>query len=371
MMVILIPAFEPDEKLIELVDSIAVVAPQQPIVVVDDGSGESYQSIFAQVRSAGYDVVVHSTNRGKGLALKTGCAYIVDHYPAHDVVCADCDGQHSLVDILRVAEELRGACAAQPTIVLGARQFAGDVPARSRFGNAVTRRVFRVSAGLDLQDTQTGLRGYQAAMLPWLQTVHGERFEYETEVLLAARRAGVTMSEVPITTIYLEGNESSHFNPIRDSIRIYLPFVKFSLSSIIGFVIDVVVLMAMMGLSDGNLALSVVVARLCSATVNYLLNRRLVFGQAHRRVPSALRYAALATGLLAANYLLLSALRMMMPLLPAKVLTEVVLFLASYRVQQRFVFGRAPGGLAKVADSQQVHSQQPAACQSEGVGSQL
>ena len=230
-MIILIPAYEPDQRLVDLVASIRDQRPSQRIVIVDDGSGPGYAALFESVRSMGCDVVGHAVNCGKGAALKRGFAHIELRYPHHDVVCADCDGQHTLHDVLAVADAVHERRA---DIGLGARRFAGDVPARSRFGNTVTRWVLGAVAGLRLQDTQTGLRGYPAAHLSWLQHIPGDRFEYELSVLLAARRAGMSFAEVPIATIYLDGNSSSHFRTVQDSVRVYLPFVRFSLSSLAG-----------------------------------------------------------------------------------------------------------------------------------------
>ena len=255
-MIILIPAYEPDEKLVDLVTSLRFSG--QTIVVVDDGSGTEYRPVFHRARSLGCDVIGHLPNRGKGDALKRGFRHIAAVYPGQDVVCADCDGQHTLPDIARVADAVGEHRAG---IVLGSRQFAGDVPLRSRFGNDVTRMVFRVATGRRLQDTQTGLRGYPAWMLGWLQTIEGERFEYELEVLLAARRAGVELHEVSIATIYLEENASSHFRTVRDSVRVYLQFLKFSTSSLAAFGIDATLFFGLMSVT-GNLAASVVSARI-------------------------------------------------------------------------------------------------------------
>jgi glycosyltransferase involved in cell wall biosynthesis len=231
-MVVLIPAFEPDERLVELVESFAVIDAHLPIVIVDDGSGPAYDAIFDCAAAVGCHVVGNRLNRGKGFALKAGFAEIVARFPDHDVVCADCDGQHTVGDILQVAGAL-GESAAR--IVLGSRSFVGDVPAKSRLGNDLTRIVFRISTGLLIADTQTGLRAYPSSMLPWLQQVAGDRFEYELSVLLAAREAGFDIAEVPIETIYLDGNHSTHFRPVRDSIRVYLPLLKFAMSSLVSF----------------------------------------------------------------------------------------------------------------------------------------
>ena len=182
--------------------------------------------MFEAASAQGAEVIRHFPNRGKGYALKRGFAYIEHTYPGHDVVCADCDGQHTTYDILRVAEALTGP---DHQVVLGSRGLDRDVPARSRFGNALTRRLFHLTTRVDLQDTQTGLRAYSNGLLPWLQQVGGQRFEYELAVLLAAHRAGHKLNEVPIATIYLNGNESSHFRPVRDWVRIYARFLNSAL----------------------------------------------------------------------------------------------------------------------------------------------
>lgn len=336
-MVILIPAYEPDHELVDLVTELRTCG--QTVVVVDDGSGPEYLPVFQACRAVGCDVISHLPNRGKGYALKRGFRHIATHYPAHDVVCADCDGQHTLPDVARVAEAVHEHRAG---IVLGARQFVGDVPARSRFGNDVTRLVFRATTGRRLQDTQTGLRGYPAWMLGWLQSIDGDRFEYELQVLLAARREGIELHEVPISTIYLEENASSHFHPVRDSIRVYVPFLKFSMSSLAAFGIDATLFFGTMA-ATGNLAASVVTARAISASANFAVNHRLVFaGRRRHPAGAAARYSALVVALMLANYLLLRVLTgpVGMGVVLAKLVTELTLFLASYQFQQRVVFRR-------------------------------
>ena len=222
-MVIIIPCYRPDGALLTLVRALRGPDPDQRIVLVDDGSGPEYAHVFDAARGAGCDVLRYSQNHGKGVALKRGLALIAAAHPGEDVVCADADGQHTPADIRRVA----GALADEPgSIVLGSRLFAGDVPARSRYGNALARMLFSAVTRTRLLDTQTGLRGYPAAMLEWLRAVPGERYEYELEVLLAAVRAGVPIVEVPIATVYLDGNRSSHFRLPWDPIRVYLPLLK-------------------------------------------------------------------------------------------------------------------------------------------------
>ena len=351
-MIVLIPAFEPTRTLLDLLRDLAREAPELSVIVVDDGSGPLYAPLFSDATRLGADVIGYADNRGKGGALKYGFAHIARHYPGQDVVCADSDGQHAVVDILRV-----GRVVHPGAMVLGVRAFAGRVPARSRIGNLITRWAFRAASGVDVSDTQTGLRGYPSAALPWLCGVAGDRFEYELNLLLRAREAGWTIDEVPIATIYLAGNESSHFRPLVDSLRIYLPLLAFSASSLVAFGVDFVTLLLLNALT-GNLLAAVIGARGLSSAVNFLTNRRMVFGSQRPLRATLVRYYLLVAVLLLANYGLLAWLTGFgVALAVAKVLVEVTLFVASYQVQRSFVFGRpATSRIAPTEEGRQLVS---------------
>lgn len=190
------------------------------IVVVDDGSLRGHAA-FDVVRDGVDAVLVHETNRGKGAALRTAFAWVRENLPnLAGVVTVDGDGQHAPDDVRRVAEEL----AREPHggLVLGVRSFAGNVPFRSRLGNFWTRGLFRFLTGLAVSDTQTGLRGIPAALLPRLLAIPGDRYEYEIRMLADARRHPAPPREVPVRTIYLDGNASSHYRPLRDTFRTQL-----------------------------------------------------------------------------------------------------------------------------------------------------
>ncbi len=335
-MIVLIPAYQPDRKLLDLLGDLAREAPEAAVLVVDDGSGPLYAAVFCEATRLGADVIGYATNRGKGSALKHGFAQIARHYPGQDVVCADSDGQHTVTDILRLGHAVRPGALA-----LGVRAFGGRVPTRSRVGNAITRWAFRAATGVPVSDTQTGLRGYPAAALTWLGSVPGDRFEYELNLLLRAKGAGWTIDETPIATIYLHDNASSHFRPVADSVRIYLPLLAFSASSLVAFAVDFVALLVLNGLI-GNLLMAVIGARWLSSTVNFVTNRRVVFGSDRRFSSTLLRYYLLVGVLLVVNYGLLTWLTGLgVALVLAKVLVEVTLFVASFQVQRSLVFGRA------------------------------
>ncbi|MEL4318137.1 GtrA family protein [Leifsonia sp. YIM 134122] len=359
-MIVLIPAYQPDAKLIALVRAMRAERKAASVVVVDDGSGDSHSAVFATVAALGAEVIGWRRNRGKGQALKAGFAYVLEEHPGVAVVTADADGQHTVVDILRVADALEERAVdgtadddARPAIVLGGRRFTGTVPRRSRAGNAAARGAFRLATGQTVHDTQTGLRGYPAATLRWLLGVRGDRFEYELTVLIRAASEGLHIREIPIDTVYLDNNASSHFRPVVDTARVLLPFLAFAASSLGAAVVDTVGLLVLFALT-GSLPSAAVGARLASASVNFAVNRHLVFRSTRptgiRR--SALRYAALAVALLATSYVWLAVLTGAgMPLLPAKLLTDGVLYLVGFQVQRRFVFGRRATDAARVPEA--------------------
>lgn len=224
---VLIPAWQPSSELVSLVRSL-IQSGCNSILVVDDGSHVSHQPVFQNLQSIpAVHLLRHARNTGKGSALKTGIRYFLSTLPNHaGVVTADADGQHAVGDITRVATAL----AKQPhTTILGARRPVPRMPLRSRFGNALTRHVFRAATGIMLADTQTGLRGFPKSLLPQLLAVHGERYEYEMAVLLHLCSAGHLPVEVPIRTIYSEHNRSSHFRPLRDSAHVYKVLARHTL----------------------------------------------------------------------------------------------------------------------------------------------
>lgn len=337
-MTILIPSYEPDVRLLNLVLQLQTFK-LGPIVIVDDGSGSEYRGIFQTAEAYGCTVLTHEVNQGKGRSLKTGFQHIKEHAPQGGVVCADSDGQHLPHDIHRIFETL--LTQTNPGIVLGSRRFTGKVPIRSRFGNAVTRSVFSLSTGSKVYDTQTGLRGFPYAMLDWLCQIPGERFEYEMNMLLTAHKEGYEITEEFIDTVYLDHNQSSHFRPLADSFRIYLPILMFSMSSLLSALIDFGLLFFIQYFTH-NLFLSVVAARLCSSMFNYTVNRKYVFssGQNSKVQKSLPKYFSLVLLVLLLNYGLLYFYneKLIIPLLAAKILTEISIFLFSYWAQRRFVY---------------------------------
>lgn len=335
-MIIVIPAYQPNERLLQLIELIQQNSFYK-IVVVDDGSSKGCHNIFEKAQQKECTVLTHGINKGKGAALKTAFSYVLKNCPTEDIVCADCDGQHTWQDIQKIAETVS---THRQTIVLGSREFIGPIPLKSLIGNKITKTIFTFVSGNVLEDTQTGLRGFSSSMLNWLIQVKGNRYEYEMNQLLDARTAGFDMYSVPIKTIYENNNTGSHFRPILDSIRIYLPIFKFAISSFSCGIIDFVMLFVLNWLTS-NLLFSVIGARIISSLCNYTFNKYLVF---HERRPilssSMFKYYALVVLILCMNYLFLKFFTsgVHISLFISKILTEIILFSISFYVQKKVIF---------------------------------
>ena len=338
---LIIPAYKPGEDMLKLLEEFRNNGDFLP-VVVDDGSGAEFRAIFDRVPD--YAVLLrHEVNRGKGAALKTAMKYVLESLPECDLaLTADADGQHKYADILRVNQVARENPGA---LVLGSRKFEGDVPFKSRWGNAITRQVFAIASGAKVYDTQTGLRAFgREAMEQFLQ-ISGDRYEYEINMLLAAAQSGRPIVEEWIATVYIDDNSSSHFHPVRDSFKIYMCILKFGCSSLIAFGVDFVMLLILSALTAGlgaelSLAVSAVGARLVSASVNFCINRRVVFKGNETLGKAIAKYAALALCILVVNYLLLRLLNLVLkwPLALSKIIVEALLFVLSFVVQGKFVY---------------------------------
>lgn len=355
--VMLIPSLEPDDRLPAYVRRLLDKGFQH-VVIVDDGSSAAYQPIFAELDAMdGVSVTHHELNRGKGCALKTGYAYIQAHFPAASgVITADADGQHTVEDCWHLAEVLTEGKRA---LYLGSRNFNLDhVPPKSRHGNKITSAVFRLLYGVYLPDTQTGLRAFRMADLPFMLDVPGERFEYEMQVLIACARAKLPMIPIEIETVYENENAGTHFHPIRDSYRIYKVilgnFFLYAGSSIICFLVDNGVadllrfaLLPLLGLrGDTAIQVSGYLARLVSSPLNFVLNRNFVFKFKQDTGKTALKYALLCIVTITLSNLGVSLLDHRhvfiggLAFLP-KILMDTLLYLVNYRIQNKWIFAKS------------------------------
>ncbi len=334
---VLIPAYRPSEALVRLVGDLTERGFHR-IVIVDDGSGPSFAEIFESLRHHPQVTLLrHDVNRGKGEALKTGLFHLLQAGDCAGAVTADADGQHLPEDIERVARRLAETDGA--TLVLGCRQFGAGVPLRSRFGNLVTAAAMRWIAGLALSDTQTGLRGIPRALALRLFETKTAGYEFELDMLVLARHAGFAIAEVPIATVYLDGNRSSHFNPLRDSMRIYFVLLRFTLVSLATALIDNSVFRLVLALTP-SLPEAQLAARAAALSFQYPAARRAVFhsGEPHRReLP---RFLSVAVAHALVSYAAIHWLTQThgLALFPAKIAVETALFPLNFLLQRDWVF---------------------------------
>lgn len=350
--VILIPSLHPDEKLEIYVKDLVAHGFKQ-ILVIDDGSGEKYKARFEALKAyPECQVRGYPQNGGKGHALKYGITQIESLYPnALTIITADSDGQHTAEDCL----ELALALEKEPnSLILGSRDFSGaDIPPKSRFGNRMTSFFFALLYGRWLPDTQTGLRAFSKDRFELMKDIPGERFEYEMNVLIHCAGKGIPMKIVPIRTIYLEENKSTHFRPLHDSMRIYnllfSNFFRFASASVLSTLLDLGlfsvlvnwVLPPFIGGRGVHLLIfvSTFLARLCSALFNYHANKQFVFKIQHSQ-NSIFRYVVLVICALLLSAFLVSSLHQALGFDETliKAVVDTLIFFANYRIQRSWVF---------------------------------
>ncbi len=338
MIPVLIPAYQPTEALVELIESCRKQG-LRDFVVVNDGSDGEKDGIFSRLEQMGCRVVRHETNRGKGAALKTGLALIDQIYPdAQGALSADADGQHRPEDIVRVARALKKGC-----VVLGTREFGKkNVPFRSRLGNRASSFLFCAFTGAHCPDTQTGLRAFPRELFPLLLACEGDRFEYEMNVLWELANRKIPLLFEPIETVYIDRNASSHFRPVRDSLRIYRHSLRFILSSLSCAAVDLSLFSLFhwcFASSPRRILFATVLARCISGVLNFTLNKKWSFSVKGKASKQFFRYTLLFFAQMLTSYLLvqlLSPLCLSAPLW--KIPVDACLFFLSFVIQRRWVY---------------------------------
>ncbi len=335
---ILIPAYKPDNRLLHLIDDL-IASGFTSIIVIDDGSPVTCGPIFSEIeRLTPCRLVRHAVNLGKGRAIKTGLNHLLTHQPETcGVVTCDADGQHLVADVMRVARMLLDN---PESLILGVREFDSQVPLRSRLGNVITRGIFFLLIGKYLADTQTGLRGIPTSLIPALLRLGGEGYEFETNMLIAAKSHGLPILQESITTVYIENNRSSHFNPLLDSMKIYFLLLRFVASSLSASVLDFILFTICYKLTS-SILLSLFVGRyIVGPFVNFVLNRNYVFHHTERLRATFIKYYLFATvmGLVTYKLILVVTEQLSVGVITAKIAVETLLFVISFTMQRDYIF---------------------------------
>lgn len=342
---VIIPSLDPDEKLNNVINGL-LMRGFEDIVIVNDGSREENRFRFDELKKLPQcTVLTHEINRGKGAALKTAFDYVIKNRPnCIGVITADGDDQHHPDDIAKLAEELQ--TQHEKALILGVRDFSQrDVPFRSRLGNRMTSLLFSLLCRRHITDTQTGLRAIPFEYLEKFLLLEGDRFEFETNMLLSLAPLGISLREVTIRTIYIEDNKTSHFKPFADSMRILRLLFSFSLSSLFCAVADILLFWLIITLL-GDMPLSrrtfiaTFFARAVSSVINFSLNRSAVFKSGGSVSRSFVKYYLLCAVQLLCSWAgvwgLCAALRADSVI--AKLIVDTVLFFISFFIQRNWVF---------------------------------
>lgn len=342
--VVLIPAYEPDSKLVSLIKDLTK-KDYTKILVVDDGSTVKSDLVFKEIANyQNVKIIKHYVNQGKGRALKTGFNTILNEYTSVvGCVTADADGQHTPRDIDKCSRELFNN---PENLVLGVRDFnTEEIPLRSEFGNKMTKIVLNLLLGININDTQTGLRAMSLKNMENFMHTEGENYEYEMNMLVDTKELDINITEVPIQTVYINENETSHFNPILDSIRIYSVFLKYILSSLSSAVLDIALFAISVRflssiLPKSYILVSTIFARLISTLFNYKINSNKVFNKKNLKKGSFYRYITLATVQMFASAALVLFISQFFKWNPTltKVFVDGILFFISFVIQRELVF---------------------------------
>jgi glycosyltransferase involved in cell wall biosynthesis len=185
-----------------------------PVFVVNDGSTDDTSGEIKDI--TGIRIISHKRNMGKGAALMSGFAAAA--VEADWAITIDADGQHYPEDAPNLIAAIpQGARA----IIVGTREgmVGKHIPWTSRFGRKFSNFWVRLSGGPVLSDSQSGMRIYplpEAIVLP----TRAQRFQFEVEILVQAKRKGLPVLETPVRVVYSpDGSRISHFRPFVDFIR--------------------------------------------------------------------------------------------------------------------------------------------------------
>ena len=235
-------------------------------------------------------------------------------------------------------------------IIFGVRNFNNKkIPLRSRLGNKITIFTFRVLCGIKISDTQTGLRAFPISTLKQMLEVDGDRFEYENNVIIKIKQDKMKYGEIKISTIYIEDNKSSHFNPVKDSIKIYSAIIKYFISSSISSIVDIT-LFTILNIIFSNyynigisLLLATIIARIISAFLNYYINYKKVFKSNKKHRNTLIKYSLLALIQMLVSYELVYLISLSFSEYTGfqtiiKIVVDILLFFVSYKIQKKVIF---------------------------------
>lgn len=281
----------------------------------------------------------NAINLGKGAALKYGINYALSAFPlASCIITLDCDGQHKISDVLNLRARF---CEKGADFAIGKRSFSAEstTPFRSKFGNNLTTFMFKALFGKSIKDTQSGLRAFNFAFAKKLLSLPYNRYEFEMQMLILACNSDMKILQVPISTIYIDNNASSHFNPILDSLSIYAVLFRHIGNSLLTAMIDYVVFVISFTLGFSLLA-SMVCGRIIAGSFNFIVGKKFVFKSKGNVKFEIFSYAVLTIILMLISMKSIAAFSAYSGIseILVKPFCEAGIFAISFLVQRFFIF---------------------------------
>ncbi len=346
--VILIPSLNPKKEFINYIEEL-IDNGFKNIIVVNDGSNNSCNEIFDNIeKRKECKIIKHTNNEGKGKSLKDGLKlFKTMKGNFNGIITADCDGQHLIKDIIKLSEALKDN---KNNLILGVRNLKDkNVPIKSRIGNNLTSAIFKLLYGVKITDTQTGLRAIPTSLLDDYIELKGNRYEYETNMLIYSILKRIKIIEIPIDTVYIDENKGTHFRPIKDSILIYKnifsSLIKYSIASIISFLLDIFIFKILLLVTQNfdqaiSITIGTIGARVISSLVNYTLNRNITFKNKGNVRNTIIKYYALCIFQMSLSAILVIIFSKLikLPETLIKIIVDTILYFFSYRMQNKWVF---------------------------------
>jgi len=333
---VLICSDRPDRSVMRLIERVRGNDQMVPLAVF---AGSEPEGMPAYVQA-----LYCPESDGVGVRIKAALRYVRDSMPECGyVIRLDADSPCNFEDIMRLNKTI---VRTRGELVLGKRRLNTELSLKSVMRSAVVRQVFALASGRNIHDTETRIRGFGRELIDTLLHIDGEGYEYEVNVLLYCARNGVPISETKISTPCTESPDS-YMQHLRDWIKVYGCVVKFAISSLIAFLIDLFILLGMNRLLDGMhevaaLVISVGTARVISAVVNFYINHFIVFDSNEHVGTAMLKFGLLQIIVLAGNYAIMHVLNILlnMPLAVSKVIADTAMFAVSFVIQGRFIYNK-------------------------------
>lgn len=341
--VVIIPVSSPGDKLNGYIASIIECG--YKVILVFDGCEPD--NIFHVNESC--IILRNAVSQGVGRAVKTGVNYILTRLPeCKCAVIADDTCTYSTEDIALCEDSALSDPAA---IVLGSRKLTKtSVPFKARFINNSFRIMFRTLCGINIKDSRTSLRAFSRNLMADIMGVQGEGSDFMVNMLLYTKQRNIPITEAAVDAQYFPAPKKPLMNNLADLLNIFFVFIKFMVTSLSSFVIDLLAFTLFVNIFKGFIAspqyyilYSTILSRVISAFVNFSLNKYTVFKNKGRTLKTFIKYASLcAVQLLVSSTLVFVVYDKIFAGAVSesiiKIFVDAILFFVSFQVQREWVF---------------------------------